>query len=161
MDPNFAPPSDCISLTVRELLCSLTNQNASFITYFFAFNYLFSVLLPKNCTSLSQSGCVKFFKYIISCGILRGKYYKNWLCKTGFNNRFQFQERRFFDSVIVVKYDCQRSNENQRSSKRVVLNNPQLETSTLTPYFSFYFERLFKLSCAECTIQKTELVSVP
>ena len=55
-----------IWLAICELLCSLTNQKACFIT-FFALNYLFSALavLRKNCTALNQSESSNFFMYII------------------------------------------------------------------------------------------------
>ena len=52
-----------IWLAICELLCSLTNQNACFITFFALITS--SAVLRKNCTVLSQSESSNFFMYII------------------------------------------------------------------------------------------------
>ena len=49
-----------------ELLCSLSNQNACFITFFCIQLPLFCTVLRKNCTVLNQSESSNFFMYIIS-----------------------------------------------------------------------------------------------
>ena len=54
-----------IWLAICELLCSLTNQNACFITFFCIQLPLFCTVLRKNCTVLSQSESSNFFMYII------------------------------------------------------------------------------------------------
>ena len=51
-----------IWLAICELLCSLTNQNACFITFL----HSISSFLRKNCTVLSQSESSNFFMYIIN-----------------------------------------------------------------------------------------------
>ena len=55
-----------IWLAIYELLCSLTNQNACFITFFCIQLPLFCTLLRKNCTVLTQSESSNFFMYIIN-----------------------------------------------------------------------------------------------
>ena len=55
-----------IWLAICELLCSLTNQNACFITFFCIQLPLFCTVLRKNCIVLSQSESSNFFMYIIS-----------------------------------------------------------------------------------------------
>ena len=50
-----------IWLAICELLCSLTNQNACFITFFCIQLPLFCTVLRKNCTVLSQSESSNFF----------------------------------------------------------------------------------------------------
>ena len=55
-----------IWLAICELLCSLTNQNACFITFFCIQLPLFCTVLRKNCTVVSQSESSYFFMYIIS-----------------------------------------------------------------------------------------------
>ena len=52
-----------IWLAICELLCSLTNQNACFISFFRIQLPLFSTVLRKNCTVLSQSESSNFFMY--------------------------------------------------------------------------------------------------
>ena len=51
-------------LAIYELLCSLTNQNACFITFFCIQLPLFCTVLRKSCTVLSQSESSNFFMYI-------------------------------------------------------------------------------------------------
>ena len=54
VDPNFAPSKDRIWLPIYNLLCSLTNQNACFITFsafnkqILELNYLFSALCHQK-----------------------------------------------------------------------------------------------------------------
>ena len=55
-----------IWLAICELLCSSTNQNVCFITFFCIQLPLFCTALRKNCTFLSQSESSDFFMYIIS-----------------------------------------------------------------------------------------------
>ena len=55
-----------IWLAICELFCSLTNQNACFITFFCIQLPLFCTVLRKNCTVLSQSESSNFFMYIIN-----------------------------------------------------------------------------------------------
>ena len=59
-----------IWLALCELLCSLTNQNACFITFFCIQLPLFCTVLRKNCTVLSQSESSNFFMYIIRSEII-------------------------------------------------------------------------------------------
>ena len=54
-----------IWLAICELLCSLSNQNACFITFFCIQLPLFCTVLRKNCTVLNQSEWSNFFMYII------------------------------------------------------------------------------------------------
>ena len=54
-----------IWLAICELLCSLTNQNVCFITFFCIQFPLFCTVLRKNCTVPSQSESSNFFMYII------------------------------------------------------------------------------------------------
>ena len=58
-----------IWLAICELLCSLSNQNACFITFFCIQLPLFCTVLRKNCTVLNQSESSNFFMYIIKRGI--------------------------------------------------------------------------------------------
>ena len=58
-----------IWLALCELLCSLTNQNACFIT-FFCVQLPLSCTVWKNCTVLSQSALSIFFMYIIRSEII-------------------------------------------------------------------------------------------
>ena len=55
-----------IWLAICELLCSLSNQNACFITFFCIQLPLFCTVLRKNCTVLNQSESSNFFMYIIN-----------------------------------------------------------------------------------------------
>ena len=55
-----------IWLAICELLCSLTNENACFITFFCIQLPLFCTVLRKTCSVLSQSESSHFFMYIIS-----------------------------------------------------------------------------------------------
>ena len=61
-----------IWLAIYELLCSLTNQNAFFITFFCIQLPFFCTVLRKNCTALSQSESSNFFMYIIKEEIVLG-----------------------------------------------------------------------------------------
>ena len=60
-----------IWLAICELLCSLTTQNACFITFFCIQLPLFCAVLRINCTVLSQSESSNFFMYIIRSEIIR------------------------------------------------------------------------------------------
>ena len=55
-----------IWLAICELLCSLSNQNACFITFFCIQLPLFCTVLRKNCNVLNQSESSNFFMYIIT-----------------------------------------------------------------------------------------------
>ena len=55
-----------IWLAISELLCSLTNENACFIAFFYIQLPLFCTVLRKSCTVLSQSESSNFFMYIIN-----------------------------------------------------------------------------------------------
>ena len=59
-----------IWLAICERLCSLTNQNACFITFFCIQLPLFCTVLRKNCTVLSQWESSNFFMYIIRSEII-------------------------------------------------------------------------------------------
>ena len=60
-----------IWLAICELPCSLTNQNACFITFYCIQLPLFCTVLRKNCTVLSQSKSSNLIMYIIKSVIIR------------------------------------------------------------------------------------------
>ena len=80
-----------IWLAICELLCSLTNQNACFITFFCIQLPLFCTVLRKNCTVLNQSESSNFFMYIIR---------EKTLHKQQTNNNSQWKETRV--QIIII-----------------------------------------------------------
>ena len=82
VDPNFAPSRDRIWLPIYDLLCSLTSQNACFIT-FFAFNkqilelnHLFSALYHQK-TAIRLQYFFSLYCHVLKNWILGISFFKN------------------------------------------------------------------------------------